>query len=61
MPLILQSDQLEQWLATPEVPMPKVVLQAHAVRPLLGKFAVGNISEAKVPYAYSELAFDTEL
>jgi putative SOS response-associated peptidase YedK len=61
MPLILQSDQLEQWLTTPEVPSPNVALQAHTVRPLVGKLAAGNTPEAKAPYAYPELAFDTEL
>ena len=61
MPLMLQPDQLEQWLATPEVPTPNVALQSHAVRPLVGKLAAGNTPEAKAPYAYPELAFDTEL
>ncbi len=61
MPLILQPDQLEQWLTTPEVPTPNGALQAHAVRPLVGKLAAGNTPEAKAPYAYPELAFDTEL
>jgi len=61
MPLILQSDQLEQWLTTSEVPTPNVALQAHAVRPLVGKLTAGNTPEAKAPYAYPELAFDTEL
>jgi hypothetical protein len=61
MPLILNHDGMEQWLTTSEIPTPDVALQAHAVRPLSGKLAAGNSPEAKTPFAYPELAFDTEL
>lgn len=61
MPLLLDEDTMEQWLTTSDVPKPRTSLQAHAVRPLVGKLTPGDTPLAAAPFSYPELEFDTEL
>ncbi len=67
MPLVLAEGEVEQWLnpalATGDVaplralikPWPADAMQAHAVRPLLGKEGFGNSPGASDPWEYPEL------
>jgi putative SOS response-associated peptidase YedK len=66
MPLLLTPDTMEPWLVetrlTASLPHPSSIpLAAHPVRPLSGHSSPGNTPEASEPYAYAELALDTEL
>ncbi|MFT4980332.1 MAG: putative SOS response-associated peptidase YedK [Bacteroidia bacterium] len=73
MPVILEDAAINVWLGTEKTddmhlsllplckPLPKDSLQAHAVRPLRGKRALGNVPEAIEAFEYPELGFDTEL
>ncbi|NOQ75147.1 MAG: SOS response-associated peptidase [Crocinitomix sp.] len=63
MPLILESNDFEQWLSTNnrrEVeelirPLPDGKLKAHTVKRLVGKNGVGDSEEATKEYIYSDL------
>ncbi len=73
MPVILEGEEINDWLGTPASddnhltliplckPLQKDALEAHAVRTLRGKNAVGNVPTATEAFEYPELVFDTEL
>lgn len=73
MPVILEDNAINDWLGTEKSddmhlsllplckPLDKDMLEAHSVRPLRGKNAVGNVPEATEHFEYPELALDTEL
>jgi putative SOS response-associated peptidase YedK len=72
MPLLLTPDDMVPWLHTHSDPQDILrqrmeglgegsFLSAHPVRPLSGHSSPGNTPEASEPFAYAELALDTEL
>jgi len=64
MPLIIEEESIEQWL-DPALKKeaiealitsyPAEKMQAHTVRRLRGKFALGNVEAANAPFHYEEL------
>ncbi|MFM1876901.1 MAG: hypothetical protein RL266_2638 [Bacteroidota bacterium] len=72
MPLILQEEDLDQWLMSNGAEQRQQVMQlcrplaadelkAHAVQKLRGKLALGDVEQATHPFEYPELLFDTQL
>ncbi len=69
MPLILPPELEDEWLRPVAderdaerikqliLPFPEEEMEAHTVRPLLGKAAGGDPEQASEPYEYPELAF----
>ncbi len=62
MPVILKEDEVDEWLQAPAAnvpafikPYPEELLEAHTVRPLRGKNAVGNTPKAIERFVYDEL------
>lgn len=73
MPVILQPDEANQWLFTPNSndnhltilplcrPLSEGELESHTVQPLRGKASVGNRPEALKHFEYVELTLDSSL
>lgn len=65
MPLVLSPEKADQWLQGTEAQNRSkltsfdktLTLNAHTVKPLIGKKAVGNTAAASAPYPYEALIF----